>query len=1337
TLSLCGPQEICVPFEVFDDVDTVVQVSSSLGVVSDGQVCFTAETGGEYWIVLTAVDSCLAEGYDSTLVTVIMNDPPVVTWPDDFYQFICESEEICVDVVIDNPLAAVQTNIGTYNPETGTVCFVADVAGFYTLIVEATDECQAIGADTVNIEIGINSPPEISGLRDTSLYICYPTEICVLVDVTDPDNNIASVDVTGGAYVDDRICFVAYNEGTYELIVTVVDECGLTKTDTGLVHIQTDQGISLECPGDTTVFLCEPDTLCFPIGGIPDGAEVTVDGIATYWNAETKSICFFSDCCLDNTLMVTATTVCGSYSCEFTVYVQTNTPPLVLLPTDTTIVQCELAPVCFPVGVSDIDGNIAEVTTSVGVYDDYRNEVCFTPDTAGTYLISVTAIDSCEATRFDAVAVTVIINHAPTVSFTPIDTVIKQCEPELICIPVDILDIDGNLDEIVVEGGYYDSELNVVCLMPDGPGTYCVTVTATDECGLSDQQTTCVDVADGDYVDIDCRLGPLDEHVLCEPGTVCFSLPISGDNYTVSVDYGTWANDTVCFFADTTGSYHITTIAEAQCNTDTCVVIVPVTILEPLDMSYLADDERFLCEPVVLCYDFWYEPASATVTVSEPAYLSEGQVCVPVTEPGSQTITVTVSNQCGELSDSFDVSASFNSAPTVSAGEDLYLVECELFEICVPIHVSDPDENAVSITAAPYTVVLGEDTTVCFTPPDYGNYEIIVTATDECGIFDVDTVLISISEGDYADISCPDGTQFASICGPDMVCILAPISPVDAAVTILPSGTYDPQTGEICVYVEEGGTHSITVMASAQCSSDTCAFNLEVDMGIPPSVACPDSVDALMCLVDTDTLCFPVNIEGTGVEVNVNPFGYYSAGHVCLPISEPGEYDIEIIAFGSCGVDTCYTIVTVEEDQAPELFLPDNLVFEWCPDDTEVICIDWIWATDTEVESELTITQTCGPGTFTPGDNDSGWVCFVPEEFTTYEFCFEVTDGCNTVTGSLLVDIVLKDDCDVCLRMSIDGGEPTPVGLRKEVRLNIETNDRVGGFDILLGYDVSAISFQHARLEDGAADDWEYFTWHQNVGGCGGGNCPSGSIRFVGIADMNNGGAHPPNSAYLPNGMLIFIEFQVANDQNLGDVFVPISFYWFDCTDNSFSDPTGQILFIDSRIYNAEGALIWDEFDDVMFPETARIPGVGAPDTCIKEGAKTRPLRCAEFFNGGIKIVHPDSIDARGDINLNQLAYEIADAVVFTNYFIRGMDAFTISIAGQIAATDVNADGLTLTVADLALLIRVIIGDADPIPKLIPYQQKAQVSSSIEEGMLSISAETGGDLGTACFTLDI
>jgi hypothetical protein len=63
-----------------------------------------------------------------------------------------------------------------------------------------------------------------------------------------------------------------------------------------------------------------------------------------------------------------------------------------------------------------------------------------------------------------------------------------------------------------------------------------------------------------------------------------------------------------------------------------------------------------------------------------------------------------------------------------------------------------------------------------------------------------------------------------------------------------------------------------------------------------------------------------------------------------------------------------------------------------------------------------------------------------------------------------------------------------------------------------------------------------------------------------------------------------------------------------------------------------------------------------------------------------------------GDINCNGKSYEMADYVMYVNYFIRGLSAFGDHPAASIARSDVNGDGKVLTVADLDSLVLSIAG---------------------------------------------
>jgi hypothetical protein len=217
--------------------------------------------------------------------------------------------------------------------------------------------------------------------------------------------------------------------------------------------------------------------------------------------------------------------------------------------------------------------------------------------------------------------------------------------------------------------------------------------------------------------------------------------------------------------------------------------------------------------------------------------------------------------------------------------------------------------------------------------------------------------------------------------------------------------------------------------------------------------------------------------------------------------------------------------------------------------------------------------------------------------------------------------------------------------------------------------------------------------------------------------------------------MVLFqLNFLVSNDRTLECQYVPIRFFWMGCSDNIISyhpssapDPL-EIVSAVSLTVNAFQAIgTWFDItdDETGYPTYTGFQG---DDACPPEPNKPPVNPFIHFYNGGIDIVCADDIDARGDVNLNGIAYEISDAVVFTNYFIYGLPAFTINAEGQTAATDVNADGIVLSVADLVYLIRVITGDALAYPKVAA----GEAVFTYEDGSLS----TAADLGAALFVFD-
>ena len=397
---------------------------------------------------------------------------------------------------------------------------------------------------------------------------------------------------------------------------------------------------------------------------------------------------------------------------------------------------------------------------------------------------------------------------------------------------------------------------------------------------------------------------------------------------------------------------------------------------------------------------------------------------------------------------------------------------------------------------------------------------------------------------------------------------------------------------------------------------------------------------------------------------------------------------------------------------------------------TELQQIAWGMTYNTTIEA-----VDPDPGPYGPFFNVINWGYVAPPpviDINTGELTW-VTDYEPEYTGLFTVEVEVDDganECDPCalsnsntitfdievvpFQLTIAKIEDVILGQEWVVPITMlddtYVNKAIGGFDFLIQYDQSAMMFMYAEEGQFLVDcEWEYFTYRYGpYGNCGPGACPSGVLRVVAMGETTGGNlAHHPvcwtNGPGISNE-LVRLHFLVSNDFTLECNFAPIRWVWYDCADNAVSDTTGEWLFISNKVFDFAG---FDEFDDPIFnevtgldPTMPTLTGAPSPE-CDVETDKGHPWRLVHFYNGGLDLICSDSIDAVGDINLNSIAYEIADAVMFTNYFIDGLAAFGTHVDGSIAASDTNKDGITLSVADLVYLIRVIIGDALPYAKEI------------------------------------
>lgn len=444
------------------------------------------------------------------------------------------------------------------------------------------------------------------------------------------------------------------------------------------------------------------------------------------------------------------------------------------------------------------------------------------------------------------------------------------------------------------------------------------------------------------------------------------------------------------------------------------------------------------------------------------------------------------------------------------------------------------------------------------------------------------------------------------------------------------------------------------------------------------------------------------------------------------------EHEVEIGVTDACGA-TASTVFTICVQNTPPVVS--------CPADTLIALGDDLTANLTGSDPDLgpsgllyTLIGWTGPGT--PTLSPTGqfyWSTLLEEQYKgTFTATVTVSDGAAVCAGCspANADTCSFDITVVNFVMTLETTGEVPPG--QSVTMNVVMqnsafeNYPMGGFDFLLQYDASALAFQLAEPGQFLEDcDWEYFTYRYGPSGnCGGNACPSGILRVTAIAETVDGPNHPTcftNGDPAISNELFTLQFLVTSDPNLRCQFVPVRYIWYDCGDNSISSVDGNQLFISNHVYNMDSTSAYAI--DIADP-TADFPSLfGANSTCdvaVDDGYPDL-LRFVDFVNGGVMIGCPSGMNERGDINLNQVSYEIADAVLFSNYFIYGIGVFTIDQPLQIASTDVNADGLTLSVADLVYLIRIITGDAMPYPKEVTPGQTDFIHA--DNGVLAIKSD--------------
>lgn len=277
-------------------------------------------------------------------------------------------------------------------------------------------------------------------------------------------------------------------------------------------------------------------------------------------------------------------------------------------------------------------------------------------------------------------------------------------------------------------------------------------------------------------------------------------------------------------------------------------------------------------------------------------------------------------------------------------------------------------------------------------------------------------------------------------------------------------------------------------------------------------------------------------------------------------------------------------------------------------------------------------------------------------------------------TADMLIDLAPV----TLFALSIDTTTSFP-GRIATVDVFLKNEVEIGGYRLLISFDPALLTPLGVTFTGTRSEDFEYFDYRLNNLGI------TGDVLINGKADIEGGPETPP----IPKGEGSICRISVQLNSNLVYVGsqVPIPFTFRFTDDNTLKLPDGSTI-TKSQIH---------------------------------------------YTNGGILFAAPGEVNL-GDINLNGVAYEIGDAVYFSNFFI-SPQMYPLN-EQQLVNSDINRDGIAPSVADLVLLINIIAGAVPPpVEKIVASPRIVTAKLQRENTGLYLAFESPVNLGGALFRL--
>lgn len=137
---------------------------------------------------------------------------------------------------------------------------------------------------------------------------------------------------------------------------------------------------------------------------------------------------------------------------------------------------------------------------------------------------------------------------------------------------------------------------------------------------------------------------------------------------------------------------------------------------------------------------------------------------------------------------------------------------------------------------------------------------------------------------------------------------------------------------------------------------------------------------------------------------------------------------------------------------------------------------------------------------------------------------------------------------------------------------------------------------------------WEFFNVRQidTEGKIG---YPDNLWRAIAVAEVVPDSIRPLCYGFERKASLLKLVLSSGEKASIPDTVEPIFFLWEECSDNTVSDRSGNVLMLSASVEDCPPVL----YRPGSFPTTA-----GAPLNCLKQGKHNQPARKIIFRNGGV-----------------------------------------------------------------------------------------------------------------------